>query len=142
MSVITEVKRMPNWSNSDKRYLRENYGVTSMDKIRKHLGRTDSAIHTQASLLKIAGVRWGLDRRHNNLVTTKKAIGRKQGDRTKIENFNTKKHKTIPFTTVGKRWLKIDNKTHMLIKDTTTEKEVQEILERYRNRKTPHKTPF
>lgn len=130
----------PVWTEGDKAFLRKNYASMPMDEMIKHLGRTARAIHTKASALRITGARWGVD--HNRLgrpakeATTVKTVGRNGGTKQpKPETRNTRKYKTIPFTTEGKKRIQLDAKTSIYVSASATDKQVEDILWRLENRK-------
>lgn len=128
----------PEWTEAHKNFLRKHYATMPMDDMVKHLGRTARAIHTKASTLRITGARWGVD--HNRTgrpeKTAAKATGRKYGDKKpKPETKNTKRYTSIPFTTEGKKRIQVDAKTSIYVAANATEKEIENILLKLKNRR-------
>lgn len=123
--------RTNQWTEAHKEYLRKHYANTPMEDMISHLGRTARAIHTKASALRITGARWGVD--HNKRPKEKKPLARgRKSKGPSQESRNTRRYKTIPFTTEGKRRVQIDAKTSVYVPANATAQEVETIVNRYR----------
>lgn len=139
------------WSEADKDFLRQHYDSMAMPELMQALTRTDEAIHAMASRMELTGNRYGI----NNYLAGKsyKSEGRKVTPQKKTKQEQPKpvtvivrgrkkkpkrrrwcdqKLQTKPFTSEGKKQVRVDHRTVIYVPANATEKEIENIINRYK----------
>lgn len=120
------------WSETDKQYLKANIQNYSIIELAAYFKRSDAAVEKMAYKLMLHGKFTTINRKKSNgdSVARKTEMHRKNQGLRVFPGSALKA--TKPFTSEGKKLVRVDERTQVYVPDHYTEEQIAEVISKYK----------